>query len=676
MTSSGPVRLDRRAFLIALGVVPAAAVLMSCSKDDKELAGPDLSGVDAAVRPQDDLYRHINGTWLKEYQLPPDKVAFSSFDEVSDRVQEQLRAIIEGLEDPKPGSEAQQIRDVYDARMNLDEIEQLGMTPLEDLFGQIDAAPGKPELAKVMAELPLGGLIGMGISIDRKNSDAYIPEVSQSGLGMGEQYYRKPELASKRAAYRTLLESIAKGAGFADPAGMADRVLELETRIAAGHWDNVKARNTDATYNRMSWTEMVALAPQYDWDAWLSGMTERPKNLFDTVVVRQPSYVTHAGNLWGEVDLALWREYLKLTLVRTYARYLPKAVSDANFEYVKVMNGLEKRPDTWKSAVAVVDDNLGEQLGKLYVDKHFPKEAKDQVLAMVDDLKAAYRENFENSGWMSPATRAAAIAKLDKIQAHVGYPDKWQDYSGLTITRGKLIQSLRAVNAFESKRSMERLGTPVDKAEWISNPQTVNAFYAAVFNRITFPAAFLQAPFFDKDAQPAVNFGAGAAVIGHEIGHGFDDQGSKYDGDGNLKDWWTPEDRAAFEARTAKIVAQYDPLVPEGLAPEQHVDGKLTLGENVADLRGLQMSLAAFRIAEKRRGVDNPDYRPLFEAWARNWRNKSTDEYAERLLTSDTHAPAEFRANQVVRNLPEFYAAYGVQEGDKLFLAEDQRVTF
>ncbi|MBL1075249.1 M13 family metallopeptidase [Nocardia sp. 2] len=674
--------MDRRAFLIALGLAPTAAWLASCSADDSPgttvtpSKGPDLSGADPAVRPQDDLYRSVNGTWLRDYQLPADKVSFSAFDEVGDRVQEQLRVIIEEIEDPADGSEAQHIRDLYDARMNLDEIERLGTTPLEDLFRLVDSSATKADLAKVMALLPVGGLIGMGVSIDRKNSNAYIAEVSQSGLGMGEQYYRKPELASKRAAYQTLLEGIGKGAGFTDPTGMAARVLDLETRIAAGHWDNVKARNTDLTYNRLSWTEMVALAPQFDWDTWLAGMTDRPRNLFDTVIVRQPSYVTHAGNLWHDVDLGLWKEYLKLYLVRTYARYLPKAVSDVNFEYVKVMNGLEKRPDTWKSAVATVDENLGEQLGKLYVDKHFPKDAKDQVLAMVDDLKAAYRENFRNSTWMSPATRDAALAKLDKMQAHIGYPDKWQDYTGLKITRGRLIESLRAVNAFESKRNMDRLGTVVDRNEWVSNPQTVNAFYAPVFNRITFPAAFLQPPFFDKDALPAVNFGAGAAVIGHEIGHGFDDQGSKYDGDGNLANWWTPEDRAAFEARTAKIIAQYDALVPDGLAPDQHVDGELTVGENVADLRGLQMSLAAFAIAEKRRGVGDPDHRALFESWARNWRDKSTKAYTERLLSSDTHAPAEFRANQVVRNLPEFYAAYGVKDGDKLFLAEDQRVTF
>ncbi|SUA76529.1 Neutral endopeptidase [Nocardia otitidiscaviarum] len=685
MTSSGPVRIDRRAFLVALGLVPTAAWLASCSSDDAPtttstttpLKGPDLSGADQAVRPQDDLYRNVNGTWLREYELPPDKVSFGTFDEVGDRVEEQLRGIIEGITEPQDGTEAQQIRDLYDARMDIDEIERLGMTPLADLFARIDAADGKTELAKVMAGLPVGGIIGLGVTIDRKNSSAHVAAVGQSGLGLSEQYYRKPEYADKLAAYKTFLESIAKGAGFDDPAGMATRVLDLETRIAAGFWDNVRNRDTDATYNKMSWDEMTALAPQFDWDPWLAGQTDRPKNLFDTIIVHQPSYLTHAGNLWHDTDLGLWRDYLKIYLVREFARFLPKTISDANFEFFgTVMNGLEERPERWKSAVATVNSNLGEPLGKLYVAQHFPPEAKDRALEMVDDLKAAYRDNFRASTWMSPATRDAAIEKLEKMGAKIGYPDKWEDYSDLKITRGKLIESLRAVNAFEVERMFGYLGKPVDKSEWSSPPQTVNAFYSPVTNEIVFPAAFLQPPFFDKDAAPAVNYGAGGAVIGHEIGHGFDDQGSKYDADGNLKDWWTPEDRTAFEARTQKLVEQYDVLVPAGLDPEQTVNGELTLGENVADVRGLQMSIAALAIAERRRGIETPDYKPLFESWARNWRDKSTRQYTENLLANDTHAPNEFRANQVVRNLEQFYTSYDVQESDKLFLPQDQRVTF
>lgn len=673
--------LDRRAFLIALGVVPAAAALASCSNDStpasKQLAGVDMGGADTAIRPQDDLYRHVNGKWLRDYQLPPDKVAFGSTSEAAERTEQQLREIIDGIKDPKPGSEEQQIRDLFDARVDWDEIERLGMTPLAGLFGKIDGAATKADLAKVMAELPIAGLIGIGIGTDRKNSNAYIPSVGQSGLGLGEQYYRKPEYADVLAQYRIFLGRIAAGAGLPDPEGLAQRVFDLEKRIAPAHWDNVRTRDTDATYNVFSWADMVALAPGFDWDPWMAGNTDRPRDLFATMVVGQPSFITAAGQLWTEVDIATWREYLKISVIRDFAPYLPKAVNDANFEFKgKVLNGQEERPDRWKYGVGIVDDKLGEQLGKVYVDKYFPPEAKQRAKEMLDDVIAAYRDNFTNSTWMSPATRTASIAKLDKIDPKIGYPDKWVDYSQMKITRGKLIESLLSINTFESKRAFARLGTPVDKTEWGMSPQTVNAYYSASSNQIVFPAAYLQPPFFDKDAQPAVNFGAVGSTIGHEIGHGFDDQGSKYDGDGNRKDWWTPEDKAAFEAKTKQLIDQFNVLVPEGLEPSQHINGELTVGENLADLRGLQITLSAFRISEQRRGIDNPDYQTFFLSWARSWREKQTKELTVRYLATDTHSPAEFRCNQVVRNLTEFYNTFGVKEGDKLFMPADQRVTF
>ncbi len=678
MTSHGRARLDRRSFLLALGAVPVATALVACSKEEsapKQLHGPDLSGVDDTVRIQDDLFRHMNGKWLKDYQLPPDKTSFSTFDEVSDRVLDQLRAVIDGIKDPKDGTTGQQIRDIYDARMDLDAIEKLGMTPLQPMFSQIDGAATKPDLAKVMGALPLGGLMGLSISIDRKNSNAYLPSVSQSGIGMSEQYYRKPEFAEYLSAYHTLLEKLSAGAGFPDPVGSAQRVLDLETRIAAAFWDNVKTRDADATYNLKSWNELVALAPTFDWDPWLAGSTNRPKDLFATVVVGEPSFVTTAGQIWTDTDITILRDWLKLSLLRKYAKYMKKDLSDANFDYLKATSGIQQRPELWKSAVGVVEGSLGEPLGKLYVDKYFPPEAKDSAKALVDNLMAAYRDNFRNSTWMSPQTKDAAIAKLDKITVKIGYPDKWVDYSKVKISRGKLVESLLAVEAFEAQRAMDKLGTPVDKAEWGMTPQTVNAYYEATSNSINFPAAILQAPFFDKDAEPAVNYGAIGAVIGHEIGHGFDDQGSKYDGDGNRRDWWTPQDKAAFEAKTKQLIDQYNALVPEGLAPDQHVNGELTVGENLADLRGLLISLSAFRIEEKKNGRDTPDYTPMFQAWGRNWREKQTKQNLEQQIANDPHSPGEFRCNQVVRNLPEFYATFAVKESDKLFLAENQRVS-
>ncbi|APB01612.1 M13 family metallopeptidase [Nocardia seriolae] len=677
MTSERPA-LDRRRFLIALGLAPTVAVLTSCNKNDKpkQLIVPDMSGSDPAIRPQDDLYRFVNGKWLKEYQLPPDKVSFGTFDEVQERVQQQLKEIIEGIRDPKSGSDEQKIRDLYDGRMDKFGIEKLGMTPLQDLFDQIDKAAAKPDLARVMGGLPGVGLIGIGVGPDPKDSNAYLPAVSQAGLGLDQQYYSDPKYADKLAKYRTFMEQIAAGAGFPDPTALAGRVVELEKRIAGFHWDNVKLRDTDATYNLKTWAELTALGPQFDWDPWLSGTTDRPKNLFDKIDVGEPSFITGAAGLWAEVDIAAWREYLKLGLVRAFAAYLPKAIADPNFDFFgKEMSGLKQRPDLWKAAVSTVNGTVGEALGKLYVDKHFPPAAKQRALEMVGDLRAAYKENFQNSTWMSPPTRAAAIVKLEKIDAKIGYPDKWEDYSKLTVTRGKLVDSLRAADTFEAKRMFDRLGTKVDKSEWGMPPQTVNAYYNASGNEIVFPAAFLQPPFFDPDAEPAVNYGAGGAVIGHEIGHGFDDQGAKYDADGNLKDWWTPEDKAAFQAKTQQLIDQYNALAPEGLGPDQHVNGELTVGENLADLRGLEISLAAYRMVEKRKGIDAPDYKPMFESWGRTWRTKMTDQALENQLANDPHSPAEFRCDQVVKNLAEFYSTYGVKEGDKEYLPPDQRVT-
>lgn len=667
------IHLDRRSFLFALAAVPAVAALVSCNDGDpKPLTGPDLSGVDPAIRPQDDLFRHVNGTWLREYQLPPDKTSFGTFAEVDDRVEGQLRDVVDGIKNPQGGSEAQQIRDLYDARTDVATLNKLGITPLSGTFARIDGAAAKPDLAKVMGALPLGGLIGLGVTVDRKNSTAHLPEITQSGLGMDSQYYSKPEFAQYLSAYSTLLQQLAAGAGFPDPNGSAQRVLDLEKRIAAGFWGNVELRDADATYNLKSWDEAKALAPQFDWDPWLSGCTDRPANLFAKVVVQEPSYVTAAGGIWADTDIETWRDYLKLGLLRMYAKYMTDQLSDANFAYLKATSGVQQRPELWKSAIGVVDGNLGMQLGKLYVDKYFPSDAKDRAKQLVNNLLAAYRNNFHNSSWMSPPTRDAAVAKLNKITVKIGYPDKWRDYSKLTITRGKLVESLMAVAAFESAYDMSKLGTPVDKTEWGMTPQTVNAYYDETSNSINFPAAILQAPFFDAGAEAAVNYGAIGAVIGHEIGHGFDDQGSKYDGDGNRSDWWTPRDRAAFDAKTEQLIAQYNALVPAGLPPTEHVNGELTVGENLADLRGLMISLAAFRIDQK---SDTPNYTDMFWAWGRNWRVKQTTQATEQQLATDPHSPGEFRCNQVIRNLPEFYSTFGVKDGDKLFLAQDQRVS-
>ncbi|MFI9506277.1 M13 family metallopeptidase [Nocardia sp. NPDC052566] len=679
MTADRLFSPDRRTFLTALGLLPAAAVLASCGSKDstaKTLTGPDMSGSDPAIRPQDDLYRHINGTWLRDYRLPPDKSSYGTFAEVRARVERQLRDIVDGIHNPRANTPEQQIRDMYDAYLDVDEIEKLGMTPLQGYFTKIDAAATKADLARTMGELPIPGLIGLEVTTDDKNSSRHIASISQSGIGLDEQYYRKPEYAEKLAAYRTYLERLSAAAGFADSAATAGRVFDLERRIAAGFWDSVRMRDPQALYNIRSWSELAALAPGFDWNAWLAGRTDRPLNLFDQVLVRQPSFVGGAGQLWAEVDLPTWRDYLRLSLVRTYAQYLKKDIATADFDFTgKVMQGLQQQPERWKAAIDTVNKKVGPPLGKLYVAQHFPPAAKQLAEEMVRDLMAVYRESFTNSAWMSAPTKAAAIAKLEKIAPKIGYPDQWEDYSGLRILRGRLVESLFTVDAFDRKRMFDRLGTPVDRSRWELPPQTVNAFYEPVRNEIMFPAGILQAPFFDKDAEPAVNYGGGGAVIGHEIGHGFDDQGAQYDGDGNLHDWWTPADKAAFEAKTKALIAQYDALIPEGLPSGAHVNGALTVGENLADLRGLDIALSAYQLVSKRKGTENPDYKPMFESWGRIWRIKQTDQTLESQLAQDPHSPGQFRCNQVVRNLPQYYSTFDVKEGDKMYLPPDQRVS-
>ncbi|NUS44868.1 MAG: M13 family metallopeptidase [Mycobacteriaceae bacterium] len=675
--------LDRRAFLLALGAVPAAAVLLSsCSEQDaaKAPVGPDLAGADQAIRPQDDLYRHVNGTWLREYQLPPDKPSFGSFDEVGERTREQLRTIVESIGDgAAPGSDEQKIRDLYRAYLDTDAIERLGLTPVADLLAKVDAAQDKSALARTMSELGaegVGGLIALGVGPDDKNSTQNIAFVGQSGLGLPDQsYYTDPDRNPARTGYQALLEKLAAAAQLPDPKGAATRVFELERKIAAGHWDNVRTRDPLAVYNSRTWAQLREMAPQFDWDAWLKPLSNKPE-LFGTVVVAEPSFVTAAGQLWGDTDIAVWREYLKLAVVRDFAAVLPKAFADPNFDFFsKQLNGVQQRPDRWKSALVRLNGTLGELVGKRYVAEHFSPEAKKAALDLVDNLRAAYKVKFENSDWMSKPTRDAAVAKLAKIEAKIGYPDTWRDYSGLTITQGKLVASLRAASVFETRREFGKLGNPVDRAEWHMNAQTTNAYYTASTNQIVFPAGILQPPFFSEDAEPAVNYGGIGAVIGHEMGHGFDDQGSQYDGDGNLRDWWTAEDKAAFDRKTKQLISQFDALVPVGLKPDQHVNGALTVGENLADLRGLLVALDAYAIAERKRGVQNPDYRPMFLTWGRIWRDKSRTEALAEQLDTDPHSPNEFRCNQVVRNVPDFYRTFDVKPADKLYLPEDQRVS-
>ncbi|MCM6778852.1 M13 family metallopeptidase [Nocardia sp. CDC159] len=674
----------RRPFLLALGAIPAA--LFACSTQHSAPTGPDMSGADPAVRPQDDLYRHVNGRWLREYQLPPDRASFGAWDEPSERIEPQLREILESIGAGASGAEEQKLRDMYRNLLDREAIEKLGLSPIAGLLADIDGAATKADLARVMGRLhaiasrglmhAVASVGPMELTVGTDNTDAtrYRPFIAQSGLGLpNESYYREPQHADIRARYRAYLESIARGAGLGDPVGSAARVADLEQRIAAQHWDNARAGDPIATYNPHSWDQLRSLAPGFDWDGWLAAISDRSDS-FDTVIVRQPSFVTAVGRLWEEVPPGVWCEYLRLAVVRTFAPYLPTDIADRHFDFFgTTIEGQQQRPPRWKWAIEVLGHTLGELLGKHWLAKYFPPEAKSGVLELVSDLKAACRARFERSDWMSPPTRAAAIAKLEKMETLIGYPERWRDYSGVTVIPGELITSLLSINIAETRRQVGQLGRPVDRGDWYLTPQSVNAGYDLSLNQIVFPAGILQRPYFDKDAARAVNYGGIGAVIGHEIGHAFDDLGSKYDGDGKQRDWWAPQDRAAFEKKIKALIEQYNVLVPD-LLPEHHVDGALTVGQNLADLHGLLLAVTAYEITERARGVVNPDYAAVFQSYARIRREKIRPEALAARLATYQDAPSEFRCNQVIRNIPEFYTAFGVRPTDKLFLPEEQRV--
>ena len=709
---------DRRRFLAGFGVLAGTAVLAACgvsspgggspsssARPARPLTGPDLSGAAPGVRVQDDLFRHVNGAWADGYRIPADKASFNTFTELSDRALDQLKAIIEGIKDPRTRSDEAKIRDVYDSFMDTARIDREGADPIKPDLEAIDKAADKAALLDVIGaheKQGVSGLVGFYVDTDQKDSSKYVLSLVQSGIGLpDEAYYRVPKYAEVRDKYRAFLEKVAALAGLSDAPGVAARVLAFETSVAKGHWGRVRSRDATATYNPYPWSELAKLAPGYDWDRWQKAVGIKADDA-KNVVVSQPSFLTAAAKLWADTDLNTLKDHARIQVVRAYAAYLAEPFATATFDfYSKTLRGVEQQRDRWKRGVAVVEGALGEALGKLYVTKHFPSDAKHQAEQLVNNLRSAYRASFEDLDWMTPATRRAAAAKLEKIRTKIGYPEQWRDYGDLKTDGKSIVANVRASGEFENAYQLAKLAKPVDKGEWLMTPQTVNAYYNPGMNEIVFPAAILQPPFFSPDAQAAVNYGGIGAVIGHEIGHAFDDQGAKYDGDGNLKDWWEPADRAEFDKRTKALIAQHDALVPAGLPPTNKVNGGLTVGENLADLGGLSIAIAAYRIAVANRDAGtedaaqasaapsaeasasaapsagvaaDPDLTPLFLSWGRIWRNKAREASAIQSLATDPHAPNEFRANQVVKNVSAFAATFGVKPGDKEWLEPQDRV--
>jgi putative endopeptidase len=634
-------------------------------------SGLDLEWVDPATRPQDDLFEHVNGRWLHSHVIPDDRAQDGAFRVMSEAAAEGGQA----------GSASQKIGDLFASFMDTEAIEAAGAKPLQPLVADIVGATDARELAAVLGRLQREGLAGLFspfVSTDAKDSSRYLVQLQQSGLGLpDESYYSDEQYASVREAYIEHLDDLADLTALVANGPL---VLELETALAEASWDRVRNRDANATYTLMTWEQLVTSAPGFDWEAWRDGLGA-PAGAFDEVVVRQPSFVTAAARLWAELPLGQWQAWLAIHTASACASYLDEAVVEEDFSfYGRTLSGTPQLRERWKRGVSLVEGALGEAVGELYVARHFPASSKERMDELVAHLVAAYRESISGLDWMGPATRERALAKLAAFRPKVGYPTKWKDYSALTIEPGDLLGNVRRASAWSTDEEFAKIGRPVDREEWLMTPQTVNAYYHPRMNEIVFPAAILQPPFFDPRADDAANYGGIGAVIGHEIGHGFDDQGSKYDGDGNLVDWWEDADRAEFERRANALIAQFSALSPAGL-PDHTVNGALTVGENIGDLGGLTIALKAYRIALTEAGVQEPPVvdgltglQRVFFGWAQVWRAVTRPEEAVRRLAVDPHSPPDLRCNATVTNLDAFHEAFGVVPGDGLYTAPEDRV--
>jgi putative endopeptidase len=643
-------------------------------------SGIDTASLDPLVRPQDDLFRHYNGKWVSEYEMPADRSSDGIFRKLHDEAEAQVRQIIETSSGT---GEAQKIGDLYKSFMDTEAIKVRGISPIVDDLAAIDGITNLQEFITVMARLAMrgiGGIFGAAIYPDAMDSNTNILYIGQGGLSLpDESYYREEQFASIRTAFIDHVTKMCALVGIANGVDVATKILTLETEIATHHWDQVKDRDATLTYNKYSRAELETLAPHFLFDTWATN-AKVPAKAFETLVVCEPSFFESVSAMLGKFDAHRdsWVAWLKLNLVSASAAFLTDDIVQQNFEfYAKTLSGTPQIRDRWKRGVSVTQGALGEAIGKVYVEKHFPARAKEEMKVLVDYLLEAYRLSILELPWMSDATKQKALEKLKKFTPKIGYPDKWRDYSTLEISADDLIGNLWRIAEFDHAYAIAKIGAPVDRDEWHMTPQTVNAYYNPLANEIVFPAAILQPPFFDLEADMAANYGGIGATIGHEIGHGFDDQGSKYDGDGNMVDWWTDEDRAKFEELTSVLVKQFDALSPES-TPDIHVNGAFTLGENIGDLGGLAIAYKAWKLALK--GAESPviegftGEQRFFLSYAHSWRNKNRPEEVRRRIAIDPHSPDEFRCNQIVRNVQEFYDAFGVSEKDELWLAPDERV--
>lgn len=638
-------------------------------------------GMNPDIRPQDDLFGHVNGRWLDETEIPSDRSSWGPFVQLADVAEQQVRDIITSLAATPADDldeDARKIGDLFASFMDEERIDRLGTRPIQPLVNAVEGLRDVRDLAAFLGEFERiggAGLFGSYIDTDDRNSDRYLFHITQGGLGLpDESYYREDKFAEVReayVAYLTKLLGLAEAEWLGDPAAAARTVLELDTRLAKGHWERAETRDVQKTYNLMTLEEVKELAPAFDWEAYVTNLGGSSETIAESCV-RQPSYLAHMSTVLEEVDIEQWRPWLLFHVLRSAAPYLPDAFVQTNFDfYGRTLNGTPELRERWKRGVALVEGAIGEAVGKVYVDLHFPPESKAMMDELVANLLQAYRVSIEALDWMTEETKQRAYEKLDTFRPKIGYPEKFRDYSNLRVSPDDLMGNVAASAAFETDRELAKIGSPVDRDEWFMLPQTVNAYYNPGTNEICFPAGILQKPFFSPDAHPAENYGGIGAVIGHEIGHGFDDQGAQYDGAGNLNDWWTADDKAAFEVKSKALIEQYDGFEPRAL-PGEKVNGALTVGENIGDLGGLTIGHKAFVIAEGGE-ASVEDRRKVFLNWAYCWRTKRRKEQEQQYLTIDPHSPPEFRAN-IVRNLDEFHEVFETTPDDELWVEPDQRV--
>jgi putative endopeptidase len=649
-----------------------------------DIKGINTQGFDHSVRPQDDLFRHTNGDWLKNEDIPADQAVHGSFYKLRDDSEDAVKAILEEAQaNSKPGV-SQQIGDMYASFLDEARANELGAAPIAADLARI-ASTDFAGITHLMGELERGvvsGIFGMYVNNDPGNPERYLVNLYQGGLGLpDESYYHDEKYSEYRDAYVPYIANMLQHAGWSaeDADKDAATIMQFETGISKLHWNVVETRDAEKTYNLITFEHLKSMMPTFDWDAYLAGMQLDSKILFESVVMT-PSFFEGLDSVYNEDNIAAVRLWLQWQVINSTAPYLSDEFVNTRFDfYGKTLTGQPEMRARWKRGVQIVEGALGEAVGEIYVAKHFPPQAKERMDVLVHWLIEAYRESITNLTWMTEETKQKALIKLSKFNPKIGYPSKWKDYSALVIDRNDLVGNVNRASAWQLAKEAAKIGAPLDREEWHMTPQTVNAYYNPGFNEIVFPAAILQAPFFSLDADDAVNFGGIGGVIGHEIGHGFDDQGSKYDGDGALISWWTDEDRAAFEDLTKMLIAQYDELTPEGLSEEYKVNGALTIGENIGDLGGITIAYKAYLMSLE--GKEPPVIDGLtgaqrfFMSWGLIWRGKSREAIAIQRLATDPHSPSEFRCNQVASNFDSFYEAFDVTENDAMWLEPAKRVS-